>query len=162
MTCRKCEDFTNKNIEGFVISKSHTCLKLDPEGSLIESEDEEEPRPKIVYRSAVHSDPKEFVQSNHHSSVKKEKRSHTFPRQQEQPPDTISPRKSPSVSRSQSDSFMKYGNNDSYIKSYDSKDQREDRLKRKVLAAFQRDLILKKMCFYELKGNWAVSQNEKR
>ena len=27
--CTKCNDFSNKNIEGFIFSKYHKCAKLD-------------------------------------------------------------------------------------------------------------------------------------
>ena len=75
MTCKKCEDFANKNIEGFVISKDHTCLKLDPEGEFLDEEEEELPKAKSVYRSAVHSEAIESYHPKVVSAAKSDKKS---------------------------------------------------------------------------------------
>ena len=68
MSCRKCDDFANKNMEAFVISREHTCAKLDPEASLIE--EEETPKAQAVYRSAASAHENDYrIQS----SVKKQR-----------------------------------------------------------------------------------------
>lgn len=137
LSCRKCEDFANRNIEAFVLSRQHACSKLTPDVS-VQSCNDEPPKAQPVYPSNVSAAEIDYA---HQSSAKSPVRSE--------------PRKRPrsiDISAS-SDSFMKHGVNGSYH-SQDSQTQRATFYQYSIL---QRPLALKKMCFYELKGNWAIS-----